>query len=280
MDFVNGLVTSIFDIVLTPLEMINIEVSIAVVSALFGIFGLVVFKYISSQKGIKNAKDRIKGHMIAIRIYQDDLKVVGVSVLKVMFENMKYLGLNLMPFIPLMIPFVFVMAQLVVRYAFEPLPEGKDFDITVELSQDEKGQVADLQVIAPDWVAADDLVVVRAPSEGRAFVSVRDAKPGVWEFAFKVGDSIVTKQVVIGAETEMPRSMQPERVKSPLEALLWPAEDLIESDSPISRIAIEGEYPGRSFAFLPDGVAGILLGVIIYSMLAGIAILKPLGVTI
>ncbi|MFT5285962.1 MAG: hypothetical protein ACI8TQ_002130 [Planctomycetota bacterium] len=280
MDLVNGLVTSIFDIVLTPLEMINLEVSIAVVSALFGILGLFIFKYISSQKGIKRAKDRIKGHMIEIRIYQDDLVVVGAAVCKVLFNNMKYLGLNLLPFIPLTIPFVFVMAQLVVRYGYEPLPEGEDFKILVEVSQEEKGQISDLQVIAPDWLAAEDLVVVRAPSEARAVVSIRDAKPGIWDFAFKIGDSIVIKQIVIGAETEAPRLMQPERVGDLLNAVLWPAETMIEPDSPMTRIAVHGEYPGRVFAFLPDGAIGVVLGIILYSILAGLAVLKPLGVTI
>ncbi len=280
MDFVNGLSTDIFNIVLTPLEMIHPEVAIAVVSALFGILGLVIFKYISAQKGIKTAKDKIKGHMIAIRIYQDDLAVVGVSVGKVLFQNVKYLSLNLMPFIPLSIPFVLLLSQLVVRYAFEPLPENKPFTMTVEVAADQKDSVNDITVIAPDWLAVEDLVVVRAPSEGRVFISVRDAQAGISDFAFKIGDSIVTKPVVIGAETEAPRVMQPERVAGFFDAWIWPAEEMIADESPITRIAIEGAYPSRSFAFLPDGILGILVGVILYSFIAGLAILKPLGVTI
>jgi len=280
MDFVNGLSTTIFDIVLGPLEKIHPEVAIAVVSALFGVLGLVIFKYISAQNGIKTAKDKIKGHMIEIRIYQDDLKVVGAAVCKVLFHNMKYLSLNLMPFIPLSVPFVLLLSQLVVRYAFEPLPVDKPFTMTVEVAADQKESVNDIVVMAPDWLAPEDLVIVRAPSEGRVFISVRDAQPGISDFAFKIGDSIVTKPVVIGADTVAPRVMQPEKVAGFFDAWIWPAEAMIPADSPITRIAIEGEYPGKSFAFLPDGILGILLGVILYSFIAGLAILKPLGVTI
>ena len=280
MDFVNGLSTDIFNIVLTPLEMIHPEVAIAVVSALFGILGLVIFKYISAQNGIKQAKDKIKGHMIEIRIYQDDLKVVGAAVCKVLFQNVKYLSLNLMPFIPLSVPFVLLLSQLVVRYAFEPLPADKPFTMTIELAQDQKSKANDITVMAPEWLAAEDLVIVRAPSEGRVFLSIRDAQPGISDFAFKIGDSIVIKPVVIGAETVPPRSMQPQKVGDFWDAWIWPAEEMIEADSPITRVAIEGDYPSKSFAFLPDGILGILVGVILYSFIAGLAILKPLGVTI
>jgi hypothetical protein len=92
------------------------------VSGVFGVLALIAFKHISWQKGIKAAKDRIKGHMIEIRIYQDDLVVVGQSVLKILGRNLQYVTLNFGPFIPLAIPFVFVMAQFVVRYAYDPVP--------------------------------------------------------------------------------------------------------------------------------------------------------------
>jgi hypothetical protein len=265
---------------LWPFELLGTEVAIAVVSALFGVLGLLIFKYISWQKGIKSTKDQIKGHMIEIRIYQDDLAVVGKAVGKVMLRNFQYLSLNILPFVPLSVPFVILVSQLVVRYAFEPLEEHKPFTITVELAQEHRKQVADLEVIAPDW-AKDELVIVRAPSDGRAFVSVRDAVPGAWEFGFRVGSSgtVVEKSVIIGADTEVPRAMQPERVGTFFAAWLWPAESTIH-DSPIERIAIENGYPESSFAFLPDGILGLLLGVILYSFIAGIAVLKPLGVTI
>lgn len=283
MDFVNGVATAVFNAVLWPLELIGAEFAIAVVSALFGILGLFIFKYISYQKGIKSTKDRIKGHMIEIRLYQDDLAVVSAAVLKVLARNFQYLSLNILPFVPLSIPFVILVSQLVVRYAFEPLEEHEPFTITVELAPDAKQRVAELEVVLPEeWVNANvETVIVRAPSEGRAFVSVRDALPGQWTFGFKVGPSgsVVEKPIVVGSETEVPRTMQPERVGTFFMAWLWPAEDTI-SGSPIDRIALQNGYPQSSFAFLPDGILGLLVGVILYSFVAGIAVLKPLGVTI
>ena len=42
------------------------------------------------------------------------------SILRVLARNFQYLAYNLGPFLPLAIPFVFVLAQLVVRYAYAP----------------------------------------------------------------------------------------------------------------------------------------------------------------
>ncbi len=281
MNFVNGLATKLFDLLMTPLEYLGLEVLLVIVSGIFGVLGLLVFKHISWQKGIATTKDKIKGHMIEIRIYQDDLVVVGKAVAKVLMRNLQYLALNIGPFVPLSIPFVILLSQLVVRYAFEPLPVDRPFTLTVELDEANAAQVKDLVVEAPDWVSQDELVVVRAPSEGRAFVSVRDAQEGVWDFRFRVGSGVVaSKQVVIGHPADPPRHMQPERVGSFWEAWLWPAEDTLDPSSSIHKISIVGGYPQHAFAFLPDGILGLLVGVILYSFVFGILALKPLGVTI
>ena len=115
MNSINNFMNSVFDVVLTPLEWLGTSWALIIASGVFGIVALVGFKYISYQQGIKASKDKIKGHMIAIRIYQDDLVVVSQSVVKVLLRNMQYLGLNFGPFIPLAIPFVFVIAQFATR---------------------------------------------------------------------------------------------------------------------------------------------------------------------
>ena len=53
MNAINGALTALFDLVLKPLEAIGPEFSLTVVSGVFGVLALVIFKYISWQKGIK-----------------------------------------------------------------------------------------------------------------------------------------------------------------------------------------------------------------------------------
>ena len=77
MNALNHASNALFDLVLTPLEALGDEFALIMVSGIFGILALIIFKKISSQKGIKAAKDKIKGHMIEIRIYQNDLVLVS-----------------------------------------------------------------------------------------------------------------------------------------------------------------------------------------------------------
>jgi hypothetical protein len=232
--------------------------------------------------------------MIEIRIYQDDLRVVGRAVGLVLLRNFQYLGLNFAPVIPLVVPFAFVAAQFVVRYAYDPLPvveagadllPGQGTLVEVQLARGHHGEARELQVELPPGLRALS-PLVRAPSEGRAFIEVAPLDAGVHEIAFTLpGGERGTKQIVSG--TSAPRVMQPRRVSSRdwyrLDdpdhwPVLWPAEPAFERSSPFRSIVLA--YPERDLGWLPDGELGILITIVVASMVVGAAAIKPLGVQI
>lgn len=281
MDLVNGAAIALFNVLLIPLEALGDEFSLVVTSGVFGILALYVFKHISYQKGIKGTKNRIKGHLIEIRIYQDDLVVVARSVVKILMRNFQYLGLNFGPFVPLAIPFVIVASQMVVRYGFDPIPveepgrqylAGQGVTLEVEL---EPEAVGGLQVILPEGLRALS-PLTRTRSDGRAFQEFVATAEGEWDVRLVLADGTeVVKKVYTGEH--VPRAMQPERVSSFWSAWLWPAEDTLAGTS-ITRVAIV--YPERELAYMPDGPFGIIITLIVASMAFGFAMLKPLGVQI
>ena len=222
--------------------------------------------------------------MIAIRIYQDDLAVVGASVLKVLGRNFQYLALNFGPFIPLAIPFVFVAAQLVTRYGFDPVPV---YDANVPTLA---GQGTQVKVWFDDHDSRfDDLVVKlsdgleqRSPlnvnvADGTARVEIYATEPGWQLVAFELPDG-TREEKVVWAGISKRRSMQPERVRGTFSQMLWPAEDNLASDSPFERILVH--YPERDLGWLPGGPFGVLVTFVLASMAFGFAALKPLGVKI
>jgi hypothetical protein len=265
-----------------------------VVSGVFGVLALLVFKHISWQKGIRAAKDRIKGRMIEIRLYQDDLKIVGLAVARVLALNARYLALNFGPFVPLVVPFAVVAAQFVVRYAYDPLPvtaaeakllPGQGTLVEVELARERRADVTKLAVEIPAGVRALS-PLVRAASEGRAFIEVVATASGVHQIAFTLPDgSRATKELVAGGSP--PRTMQPRRVSSrdwyriddpDHWPALWPAEPAFERSSPFRAIALR--YPDRDLGWLPDGEIGILATFVLASMVIAFLAIKPLHVQI
>ncbi|HJM57248.1 MAG: hypothetical protein CMJ98_00280 [Planctomycetes bacterium] len=285
MNALNHASNALFDLVLTPLEALGEEFALIMVSGIFGILALIVFKQISSQKGIKAAKDRIKGHMIEIRIYQNDLVLVSRAIGKVLLRNLQYVGLNFGPFIPLSIPFAFVIAQMVVRYGFIPVPVQEDFTglmagkgltVKVELAEGYERQAPDLELILPDGVEATSPLVA-VPAEGYVFQEIVATRSGEFDLKFVLGGTESIKQLAAGDVT--PRALQPERVSSFLSAVLWPAEDTFPEDSGIARVSFV--YPESDLGWLPgSGPMGVILVFLVASMAFGIAALKPLGVQI
>jgi hypothetical protein len=290
----NALLNTVFDAVLTPLEFLGVAAALIVLSGVFGVLALYVFKLISWQAGIKASKNRIKGHMIEIRLFQDDLRIVGRAVAMVLVRNLQYLGLNFGPILPLAIPFAFLAAQFVVRYAYDPLPvvaadakllPGQGTLVEVQLAPDRWGEVAGLTLELPEGLRALS-PLVRAPSEGRAFVELAPSAAGVHELAFALpSGERGTKQVVVGVEP--PRALQPRRVSARdwyrLDdpdhwPVLWPAEPAFAADSAFRSIALA--YPQRDLGWLPGGELGILLSIVVASMVVGALAIKPLGVQI
>jgi len=290
MNAINGATTALFDLLLTPLEAVGREFALIVISGVFGILALIVFKHISSQRGIKAAKDKIKGHMIEIRLYQDDLGLVSKAICKVLLRNLQYVCLNFGPFIPLMFPFGLVAAQMVVRYGFEPVPVqeqpgallgGEGITVKIELDEAHKREAADLQLVLPEGVQPVSKLV-RVPSKGLAFQEIAATTPGAYDLTVEVGGERVVKTLYAGPDA--PRKLQPERTASALMAILWPAEDTLSS--PLSRISFHGlsapeAYPYAKLGWLPgSGPIAVLLWFVGFSMLFGFAALKPLGVQI
>lgn len=285
MNALNRAVTAVFDAVLWPFERLGVGWSLILVSGVFGVLALFLFKHVSAQKRIQYVKDRIKGHLIEIRIWQDDLAIVGRSTGKVLLRNLQYLGLNLLPFIPLSIPFVFVLAQLVVRYAYRPLdlhaPQveliaGQGTTLEIRLSEEAASRAKELVVRVPDGLEAVS-PLVRIPSEGRAFQELVARKSGEYELAIEIpGLGSTTKMVAAGDVT--PRTLQPMRGSGFFDGLLWPAEPTFEAGSPFAKVQFT--YPDRDLGWLPGGPGGIVITFLLASMVFGALAIKPLKVTI
>jgi hypothetical protein len=288
MGAVNRIVSSILDVALVPFEFMGAELTLVVVSAVFGLLAIFAFKYLSWQRGIKDTKDKIKGHLIAIRIYQDDLGTVFSSIVKVLLRNVQYLVLNLVPFVPLSIPFALVVAQLVVRYAFAPLPvaateealakalPGRGTLLEIHMKPGREAEVARLEVRLPDGLRARS-PLVRNSAEGVAFLEIGAVTALRGSIDLSVdGRSVGTKDVVAGGNPS--RTMQPERVSGFWPSWLWPAEAPYPADSPLD--VVRFTYPDRELFLLPEGPGGILLTFFVSSLVFGFAALKPLGVQI
>jgi hypothetical protein len=285
MNAVNQALTTVFDLLLGPLEGLGRGAALVIASGVFGVLAVIAFKYLSAQKKIRAAKGRIKAHLIEIRIYQDDLGIVAKAIGKVLVANFQYLALNLVPFAILALPFSFVLAQFVVRYAFDPLPlaapnvervAGRGTTIQIQLAPESNRRVDELSLRFPEGVVAVS-PLVRVPSEGRAFQEIAVQTGGERQLEISLAGGEYTAKRLAAGEPR-PRTLQGERGTGFWSALLWPAERAFEPPSSFERITFS--YPDSDLGWLPGGVGGVLIVFLVSSMLFGLLALKPLKITI
>jgi hypothetical protein len=281
MNAIQRFITASFDLLLQPLERMGMEIALILVSGIFGVLALLVFKYISPQASIRRAKNLIKGHMIEIRLYQDDLRLVTRAIGKVLWHNLRYVCLNFGPFIPLAIPFALVAGQLVARYGFEPMPvtelaraELAGEGHTLKLAWSGKDEV---RITYPEGVVpVSDLLQI--PEQGRAYQEFVVQAPGHFEIGVERAGKTTMKRVWAGPRATSGKrypAIQPLRTSN-WEQILWPAEGSLSEWK-----RIEFRYPESSLGWLPgQGPGGVLLNLILFSMLFGFVALKPLGVEI
>jgi hypothetical protein len=86
---------------------------------------LLVFRFASSQAGIRRAKRLIQAYLLEMRLFRDDLRVVARAQGRVFLLSLRYLLLALPPLAVMLLPMVLVLAQVEARFAHRPLVSGE-----------------------------------------------------------------------------------------------------------------------------------------------------------
>src|SRR5439155_19914772 len=85
---------------------------VVAISLIIGLIMVIVFGYTSDQKAIHVAKDRLKAHLLALRLFQDQIHVVFRSYGRIVLATGHYLRLAFKPLLFVMVPMSFLIVQL------------------------------------------------------------------------------------------------------------------------------------------------------------------------
>lgn len=248
-------------------------------SLLVGLLMVVLFGYTSDQKAIGIAKDQLKAHLLAVRLYRDQIPVVMGSYGKILRGTGRYLKLAFKPLLYVIIPITLLMVQVDRYLGQTPIAPGTPFLLTVDLSNQ---YVPSLTSDALNSVTLDlppqitmTAPAVHIPSESE--IVWRLVASGEGKYAVRVADGShrVEKAVLIGSG--LPR-ISTVRLRGKFwERMFSTAEPEIPGDSSIESISIN--YPDRNIAVAGYGMNWIWLFFIL-SMVAGFIFKELLGIQI
>ena len=116
------------------------------ISIVIGFLMVIVFRYTSDQKAIGRAKDRLKAHLLAVRLFQDQLPVVMRAYGKILRGTGSYLRLAFTPFLIAILPITFLIVQLDRYFGWMPLQPAQTFLVEARVEDPAALNQASLQL--------------------------------------------------------------------------------------------------------------------------------------
>jgi hypothetical protein len=249
---INTTITRIFDVLLTPFKFLGDFWELLFLSILLSLIVLLVFKWVSSPKKIKEAKNQIKSSILAIRLYKDFWKVITLSFIKSLFYTLKYFLLNFGPvliLLPFLLPF---FVQMDVRYGMRPFEVGEIFSLEARFDTN----VYDLDIALLDndhFKPVMKPVFINAYKDEDRTIPIQEVdwklkalRKGQTDIRIRVGDQIITKSLVIGKYHGALSNKKFRR--SGWSHFLYPVEAVFRKSDHVEAVIMQ--YPHKSVSVL------------------------------
>ena len=233
----NAALTGLFDLLVWPFKAMAPIWPILFISLVSGILMLWIFGKVSNQAAIKRTRDLIRGNLIGVRLFQNDVRVLLRLQGRILLDTLRYMKLSLIPMVVMLGPVLLIMIQLNLRYALRPVAPGETIVCKVQVRD-----AADL---------AKGVAIETPPGGGRGYPAgadpfgaevawrLRIEEPGRYTVRVRVGDSEVEKELVAGSGWA---SVSPLRTGAgPFEPLLYPGEAPLPASIGIESVALN--YP-------------------------------------
>ena len=287
MSLLNAALRAVFDLALRPFAGLPPIVPVTIVALVSGIFALLVYRWTSNQEAIAAVKRRLFGHLLEVRLFNDDLRAVLAAQLRLLRENLTYLRLNLVPLLWMIVPFMLLIAQLQFHYGYDGFEVGERTLLVVDLAPepaaaggDEAAPRPTIELEAPAGVVVET-AGVWVPSLHQVVWRLRADEPGRHELVVRADGEAFTKSLFVAdpeAGARWVRRSPTRRRAALLDQLLYPAEPSLPRGGPLERIDVRYGTAAISFFGLFD--IHWLIAFLILSLAFAFALRNRFGVTL
>ncbi len=242
------------------------------ISIVIGLLMVIVFRYTSDQKAIGRAKDRLKAHLLAVRLFQDQLPVVMRAYGRILRGTGSYLRLAFTPLLIAILPITFLIVQLDRYFGWMPLQPAQTFLVTARIEDPAALNQASLQ-LPPEL--SSSAPAVHVPKEKEVAWRVVAGRAGNYNIQITAAGQTVSKQVVVAPGLAR---VSPVRLKDNFwERMFTSGEPALADHSPVQSIAIN--YPSREISFAWMEWNWIVLFFVV-SLIAGFVFKSVLGIQV
>jgi uncharacterized membrane protein (DUF106 family) len=250
MHIVNLVFGRVVDLILLPFRGMSPWFGMTAASLLTALLMLEVFKLTSNQAAIRKAKDRIKAHLLELRLYKDNMRVTLRAQAAILKANLAYMAANLKPLAVMIVPLVLILAQLSLWFDRAPLRPGQETLVKVGLVETADPVSLDLQLEAPAGLEVSS-PAVRIPDEHEIVWRIKAVAPGNGRLILRVADGTIEKSITVGGRSLTKVSTLASR-GSIWKQVLYPGERPLPAGTPVR--SVEVLYPAKSLTAFGLGV--------------------------
>jgi hypothetical protein len=231
---VNRLLSSVFDLLMRPLQRVGVMAGLAVVSLFTAIAILFVVRITSDQQAIAAVKRQIHADLFEMRLFNDDLGAILRAALKILRHTAMHLRLSLPPLVCALVPAALVVAQLQSFFGYAGLNIGEPVVISAQVKAGH--QLASLD--APPEIRVET-PAIWVPALNQIVWRIVPTAPGDYQMRMRIADGMYNKSIHVsdGLARRSPARLEPRL----LTEIVYPSEAPLPDDAPISEIRID--YP-------------------------------------
>ncbi len=276
MDYINYIFNSLFDVFFYPFRPVDSIYGLCAISLLTSIIALPIFKYTSNQEGIKRVKARIMGHLLELRLYKDDIRVVISAQINILKYNMVYLRYTLKPLMFMIIPISIIIIYTASRYEYRPLQPGESTLVKINLSKDKKlsGKNNEVALSVPLGLSLET-PQLRIDGGNEIYWRIRVEREGVYDLVFQENNNKVKRKLFV---TSGITRLSPETFKGGIvNTFLNPGEPSITGATFIE--SIEVKYPSSKTIIFGWNIHWLVI-FFVFTLVFGFMLMKPFKVRI
>lgn len=273
MRILNVVLGGFVEILLYPFRTLPPIVGLTAVSVLTAIAMLLVFKATSNQEGVKRVKRQISATIFEIRLFNDDPRAVLRAQGDILKHTLRYIGLNLVPLLWMIVPLVLLIVQLQFHYGYGGLEAGSPAIVTVKLRANAAQADPDLSLEESAGIRVET-PMLWIPSEREADWRISATHPGEHTLRVRLGDATFDKSVRVSSSLGRRSPVRPSGFWG---QAVYPVEAPLPHDGPVESIAVA--YPEGLVSVFGWEVHWIIVFFVLTMVLA-FALQRPFKVSI
>ena len=222
-----------FAFLFQPLQSAPPLVGLLVVSWLTGVLMVLLFRFTSNQKELRRVKNRMQAHLLAVRLFQEQVGVVLRAQWRLLGWTLAYLRHSMRPLAVVFLPLVILLLQLDAHLGWVPARPGDPLVLTARVAAAASLDQVSLRLPAGLELSAPP---VRIPEDKEIAWRIQAAQAGEFTLEVEAAGQRVSKKVIVA--TDLARVSARRGRAGLFEEFLHPAEPPLPEGSILETIQV------------------------------------------